>query len=403
MARSLLSAAVAALLATTSVACVVTETDDNATSESALEASCVRARVDASDGLNVRKGPAREFERAGSLAHGTVVSLVERRDGWSRIEAPVEGWVSDAYLVCDAGSAPDAPVAPADSSCTEIASGITTCALRNELMWVDKERSTVRGVGSTSCNYQPDDLMGIDRVARPGAGVASIRRAVQPDLAALIAAARNGTGEIVSIRSAYRGFDDQVKAYNRWKNECESAYPGHSEHQLGTTVDLQVEGKDPFVCNTGFEATRAYRWLLEHAHEHGFTLSYPHCNGANYREETWHIRWVGRALAKVVHDAQVAARGTMSDVVADSISFHDWLRCKEGDLPFVFGREVDEATGRTEVLPSGQFASMCTAAGGTRYGTANQRCDGYCEGKPACEPRDMGAICALFPDVGRVE
>lgn len=401
MARSLFAAAVASLLATTSVACVVTEADDSETSDSALEASCTRARVDASDGLRVRGGAGTTFAQVGSLAHDTVVALVERSGGWARIEAPVAGWVSEKYLVCEAGSSTAPP--PVDATCKEVARGITSCALRNELMWVDKERSTVRGVGSTSCTYAPDDLMGIDRLARPGAGVALIRRAVQPDLAALIGAARNATGELVSIRSAYRGFDDQVKAYNRWKNECESAYPGHSEHQLGTTVDLQVEGQDPFVCNTGFESTRAYRWLLEHAHEHGFTMSYPHCNGANYREETWHVRWVGRALATVVHEARVAARGKMSEVVADSISFHDWLRCNEGTLPFVFGREVDEATGRTEVLASGQFASMCSAAAGTRYGTATQRCDGYCEGKPTCEPRDMGAICALFPEVDVIE
>ena len=91
-----------------------------------------------------------------------------------------------------------------------------------------------------------------------------------------------------------------------------SARPGHSEHELGTSLDLRAAaGGAPW--SGSFGATAAGRWLARHATDYGFVLSYP--AGAEsrtcYGAEAWHIRYVGRPIA-----AEVAASG---------LTLREWL------------------------------------------------------------------------------
>ena len=51
-------------------------------------------RVDA-DSLNIRSGPGLSFSRQGSLPNGTLVEILETRDGWGRIN---QGWIHLDYL-----------------------------------------------------------------------------------------------------------------------------------------------------------------------------------------------------------------------------------------------------------------------------------------------------------------
>jgi len=88
-----------------------------------------------------------------------------------------------------------------------------------------------------------------------------------------------------------------------------SAVPGHSEHQLGTTVDL---GSLTGVAwsNPKFPTSRTALWLESNAYKFGFVRSYP--AGAEnialscYGAEAWHWRYVGKNLAyEIVCSAQV--------------------------------------------------------------------------------------------------
>jgi hypothetical protein len=105
-------------------------------------------------------------------------------------------------------------------------------------------------------------------------------------LAALIADAR-AAGFKLRVNSAYRSYRDQAQVFRTIKERGRAARPGHSEHQLGTAVDLRLP------------STAAIRWLEAHAFEHGFALSYPEGKqrATGYRPEPWHIRFVGRPLA----------------------------------------------------------------------------------------------------------
>ena len=68
-----------------------------------------------------------------------------------------------------------------------------------------------------------------------------------------------------------------------------SALPGHSEHHLGTTLDLH--GGDGPLLEAGFERTAAFAWLQRHARRFGFTLSYPRDNPWGIAYEPWHWRF----------------------------------------------------------------------------------------------------------------
>ena len=109
-------------------------------------------------------------------------------------------------------------------------------------------------------------------------------------LANLLAAAREA-GHKIRINSAYRSYRDQARVFRTMKERGRAARPGHSEHQLGTAIDLKLP------------TTAAIDWLGEHAYEFGFALSYPPGKQrlTGYRPEPWHIRFVGNDVAAELH------------------------------------------------------------------------------------------------------
>ena len=131
-----------------------------------------------------------------------------------------------------------------------------------------------------------------------------IHQKVWPYLEELLRVAE-GRGNPLQIISAYRSFGDQQTlkgnysvVYCTGANRF-SADQGYSEHQLGTTVDFTTP--DLGADFTSFEETDGYRWLLNNAYKYGFVLSYPEGNGY-YQFEPWHWRFVGKSLAKRLHE-----------------------------------------------------------------------------------------------------
>ncbi len=68
-----------------------------------------------------------------------------------------------------------------------------------------------------------------------------------------------------------------------------SAAPGFSEHHSGRAIDIGTPGSP--VLEQEFENTPAFAWLLAHAAEFGYTLSYPPGNASGYLYEPWHWCW----------------------------------------------------------------------------------------------------------------
>ena len=65
-----------------------------------------------------------------------------------------------------------------------------------------------------------------------------------------------------------------------------------------------------------FGETRAGQWVRAHAWEFGFVLPYTPTSESRtgYASETWHVRWLGRALAAVLMADGYLDR---EDIVAD--------------------------------------------------------------------------------------
>jgi LAS superfamily LD-carboxypeptidase LdcB len=150
-------------------------------------------------------------------------------------------------------------------------------------------------------HYIPKGLMQIPPTYVYGEGrdIYAISEMI-PFLTRMIDAARTD-GIDLTILSSYRSYDSQstlksayTVTYGTTKANKFSADQGYSEHQLGSTVDLTTSKLGESIM--GFAKTDAYRWLTDHAHKYGFTLSYPEKN-SYYIYEPWHWRFVGIALA----------------------------------------------------------------------------------------------------------
>ena len=77
------------------------------------------------------------------------------------------------------------------------------------------------------------------------------------------------------------------------------AKPGHSEHQLGTAIDV-VGKKRRFAAQSSFGNTTAGKWLRKNCYKFGFVLSYGQDNKvpSGYMIEPWHIRYIGLSSIK---------------------------------------------------------------------------------------------------------
>jgi len=128
----------------------------------------------------------------------------------------------------------------------------------------------------------------------------------------------NTKGLKPKVNSSYRSYSQQLSTYNYWvqgelnrgKSRAEaelaanrySAKPGHSEHQLGTTADINCQDCQAFDRNN--KANNAiWKFLEENAHKYGFVISYPRNMEAvtGYVYEPWHIRYVGIELATEIY------------------------------------------------------------------------------------------------------
>lgn len=142
-----------------------------------------------------------------------------------------------------------------------------------------------------------------------------LRREAADALSAMFIEAKSKN---ISLRilSAYRSYATQVATFARWvalsglqEARKYSAIPGHSEHQLGTTVDL---GSRTGVAwsNPKFPTSPTALWLEANAYRFGFVRSYP-AGAASialscYGSEAWHWRYVGKSLAyEIVCSGQV--------------------------------------------------------------------------------------------------
>jgi len=132
------------------------------------------------------------------------------------------------------------------------------------------------------------------------------------------------TGLTMKAQSAYRSYGAQVGVYNNWVAQLgqkgadlTSARPGHSEHQTGLAIDISAsDGK--CTLDQCFADTPQGKWLAKNAWKYGMILRYPEgmTDITGYEFEPWHYRFVGKGLAKEMHDTKITTLEEFFDLGA---------------------------------------------------------------------------------------
>lgn len=162
--------------------------------------------------------------------------------------------------------------------------------------------------------FAPRDLRSVTEAGFAGPPGVAVRRLVLEDLAALReAAAVNGTP--IGVLDAYRSFQAQTELFEGrssigggYETGSRILRPGHSEHQLGTVVDVAGDGLAQVDATWGSSA--AGQWIAGNAYDFGFIVSYPRdaTEQTCFEAEPWHLRYVGRERAQAIIDSGLTAR-----------------------------------------------------------------------------------------------
>ena len=169
-------------------------------------------------------------------------------------------------------------------------------------------------------SYGPPDLHNIADAGFPLTDGVALRSFVLADLSELRKAAI-GNGTPIKVLAAYRSYVNQAALYAKRAGQAgnsetgsRAARPGHSEHELGTTIDVTSAGLTDVDQSWG--ATPTGQWIASNAYKYGFILSYPADASASTCSdfEPWHLRYVGRAEAAAVITAGVSLREYLWDL-----------------------------------------------------------------------------------------
>lgn len=118
-------------------------------------------------------------------------------------------------------------------------------------------------------------------------------------------AMKKASGYDMTIVSGFRSYEKQKSTFEYWASidgweraDKYSAQPGHSEHQTGLAMDITS-------LSQSYGNTAEGKWLAANCWKYGFLLRYPKGGEdiTGYIYEPWHVRYLGKSTAKLVHDS----------------------------------------------------------------------------------------------------
>ena len=187
-----------------------------------------------------------------------------------------------------------------------ISSSLTAAAPHNDvngLLFLQNRQWRV------SESYAPETV-----VADVPGQVRSMRADAAAALEEMFAACKADIGVTLKSVSGYRSYQTQATIYQRKVNNVGSktkadeyvARPGASEHQLGLAMDVGQKS-DKVNLSSSFGKTKGGKWVAEHCWEYGFILRYQEGweDVTGYKFEPWHVRYVGKENAKLIHEADM--------------------------------------------------------------------------------------------------
>ncbi|MGX8835215.1 M15 family metallopeptidase [Amedibacillus sp. YH-ame6] len=205
---------------------------------------------------------------------------------------------------------------------------------------------TLIGNKQTVYTYEPSNLVSVGTLPHrsivKGAKDVLIKEEVLAPLQQLCAAAEDINGITcgnMSIVAGYLSYEDQVNLYDIAQEVYKEKgltmywdYPGHSEYQLGYTIQLlpnemkpevngnktdekdtndEVDSNEETQENVSEQEREQEIWLKDNAYKYGFILRYPkgeeETTGKYYQAYT--LRYVGREMAKEIHDKSLVLNG----------------------------------------------------------------------------------------------
>lgn len=128
---------------------------------------------------------------------------------------------------------------------------------------------------------------------------------INKDLMSAIREMRKDSGFSMKITSGYRSYELQELVFADWcaidgeeAARMYSAEPGHSEHQAGLAADITS-------VYESYADTEEGKWLAANCYKYGCIIRYPadKVDITGYIYEPWHIRYLGKSTAKLVHDS----------------------------------------------------------------------------------------------------
>jgi D-alanyl-D-alanine carboxypeptidase len=184
---------------------------------------------------------------------------------------------------------------------------------------------TVDRLHAVPADYEPQDLVDLRDMGVAVIGYSSQMRAEPAQAFVRMALAASANNYSLIAISGYRSYAVQRYTFYRWmqgelsaasaagapideaaaaaRANRYSAIAGQSEHQLGSALDVstrELQGAlSPYL-----PYTETGKWLLAHAHEYGFVVSYPPGKErmTGFNAEPWHLRFVGAAAARELFD-----------------------------------------------------------------------------------------------------
>ena len=161
-------------------------------------------------------------------------------------------------------------------------------------------------------SYEPDDLVEInDTSLHYGAKYSkhTARKIVYDDFQALVHSCQKQGFELY-VCSGYRSstwqkeiYEHMVDVYDQNQADKTCSRPGHSEHTTGLGLDIAF---DQYQYEDVVKHP-SYSWFLSQLSDYGFIIRYPQGqeNLTGYEYEPWHIRYLGKDLAKKVEKSQL--------------------------------------------------------------------------------------------------
>lgn len=154
-------------------------------------------------------------------------------------------------------------------------------------------------------DYTPEVILVESEYLNNSRGIELAPVAAEAAIEMAKAAQDAGVGTL-KLNSGYRSYDYQselfiakIGQYGEEEALERSAKAGHSEHQTGLAVDVSEpsQGCEIMQC---FGNTEAGIWVAENAWRFGYIVRYEldQTSITGYTYEPWHLRYVGKELAK---------------------------------------------------------------------------------------------------------